>query len=85
MNKIFETILDERNGHYCHCLEVSNAYDLEGIVENMIDNYGDTFTEEEYIDFFESMEIYYLSDNENEASETAVYDFSFRKYIEGTL
>ena len=90
MNKIFHRIHEERKGHYCHALEVNDVYGLEGIIESFIQEYKDEFTYLEYIEFFESMELYYLpydndEKNQNDDDEKAVYDFSFEEYIKGTI
>ena len=83
MNKILEYIIEQRKGHYCHALEVHEAYELESIAEGLINELGDKYTELEYIEFFESMSIYYLG--EDSTKEQEVYNFNFKEYIEGTL
>ena len=40
MNKIFNEILKARKGHYCHCVEVNHAYELESIADQIIDEFG---------------------------------------------
>jgi hypothetical protein len=79
MNSLLEKILEERKGHYCHALEVHDTYELESIVESVISEYREEFTDDVYIEFFESMELYYLGDDP--AIEKQVYDFSFEEYI----
>ena len=80
MNKILNKILEERNGHYCHVLEVTDKWELESIVESFIESYTG-YTEQEYIRFFESMDVYALDDTR----EDEVYSFSFSDYITNTL
>ena len=80
MQSIIDTIIEARNGYYCHALEVSDVYELESIVESIIEEFPDR-SEKEYIDFFNTMEIYSLDD----ANEQAIYAFSFTDYITGTI
>jgi hypothetical protein len=82
-NPILDKIIESRNGHYCHCLEVEYSYELEDIVEGLISEFGDKYSAQEYIEFFQSMEIYYLGEDKEE--ENKVYDFSFREYIGETI
>ena len=83
MNRIFEYILEERKGHYCHALEVNEVYEIESIVESLIGELGEEYFESEYIEFFQSMELYYLGDNEE--TEQEIYSFDFSDYIKGTF
>ncbi len=79
MNKLLDDIV-KANGHYCHALEVSSVYEIETVIEVVIETYPD-HTESTYIDFFETMEIYAL-DDENESD---IYSFSFAEYIKDTF
>ena len=105
MNKILNIVLTERNGNYCHAIEVESVYELECVIEMVIesysylwerwegyedyDQYGDygnyndyvRYWESQVIDFFETMELYCLDDN----NENEIYSFNFRDYIQGTL
>lgn len=82
MNRLFDKILKERKGFYVHALEVNNTYDIESVIESVILQNED-FTENEYIEFFESIELYYLGDDP--AEEEKVYNFSFEDYIKDTI
>jgi len=79
-NPILTKIHEERNGHYCHALEVESANEFEGIIENVIEAYPE-YKEEDYIEFFETMEIYALNDD----NEKEIFEFSFRSFIKGTV
>lgn len=81
-NPILNKIIEERKGHYSHCLEVELTCDLESIVEAIIEGYPD-YKENEYIEFFQNMEVYYLGDDPKEERE--VFDFNFQTFIEGTI
>ena len=95
MNPIYESIIKARNGNYCHALEVTYTYELESIVEAIIDEYSDdlyngVITEKDVTDFFTTMSIYYLdddelSDDDNSLLENEVYSFSFKDYIKGSI
>ncbi len=79
-NALLAEIHKERKGHYCHALEVETAYELECIVESLIEQCPG-YSELTYIDFFSTMELYSLNDeNENE-----IYNFSFSDYIRDTI
>jgi len=81
MNMIFEEVLEERNGHYCHCVEVNEVYELESIADSICEVYGEKYGEEEVIDFLESLEVYSLDD----ANESEIFAFSFTEYVKGTI
>lgn len=95
MNPIYESIIKARQGNYCHALEVTYTYELESIVEAIIEEYSDqlddgSITEKDVIDFFTTMSIYYLdddelSDDENLLLENEVYSFNFKDYIKGSI
>ena len=82
-NRILDKIIEDRKGHYCHALEVNDTYELESIVESLIDDLGEEYLESEYIEFFQSMELYYLGDDDKKEQE--VYNFDFSEYIKGTF
>lgn len=81
MNQILEKIIESRGGHYCHCVEVNEVYELESVAESIIQEFAPEHTEEEILDFLESLEVYALDD----ANEEEIFSFSFRGYLEGTL
>lgn len=87
MNRLLDKILKERKGHYCHALEVNDTYELESIVESFIEEMNPRneaiYTEVEFIDFFQSMPIYYLG--EDKETEEQVYNFDFAEYIKDTI
>ena len=95
MNPIYESIINARNGHYCHAIEVTYTYELESIVEAIIEEYSDqldngSITEKDIIDFFTTISVYYisadeLSDDENSLLEEEVYSFNFTDYIKGSI
>ena len=82
MNRLFDKILKQRRGFYVHAIEVNNVQEIESIIESVIQE-NEEFLEKEYIDFFESMELYYLGEDREE--EEKVFDFSFESYIKDTI
>ena len=82
MNPIYQEILDARNGHYVHVLEVSNVYELESICESLFNEYIDKYSIEVLIDFCSTLEIYYFdNENENEINENEVYNFNVTEFL----
>ena len=51
MNKLLNHIIAERKGHYCHALELDSAYSYECIIEQIVNEYKDSFTLEDIIEF----------------------------------
>ena len=89
MNKILNKVIENRKGHYVHAIEVNNIYDIQNIIESLINEFKDEYTDLEYIEFFNTMEVYFMEDEEgtpedNEQNETEVYNFNFHDYIFGT-
>ena len=86
-NKLFNKIVEERNNFYCHAIEVSNVYDIENIIESIFQSYeSEEITEVDILNFFNSIEIYFLEDEEvseedNRKNENEVYNFIFKDYI----
>ena len=86
MNPIYQEILDARNGHYVHVLEVSNVYELESILESLFNEYIDKYSIEVLIDFCSTLEIYYFDDeNENEINENEVYNFNVTEFLQNLV
>ena len=81
INPIHERIIELRKGYYVHAIEVYNAHEIECIVESVINDFGDEFTEKEYIEFFNSMFLYCL----DESQEDDIYSFDFEKFIKDTI
>lgn len=81
MNPIYQKILDVRNGHYVHALEVSNVYELESILESLFNEYIDEYSIETIIDFCNTLSIYCVDDeNENE-----VYNFDVTEFLQNLM
>lgn len=90
MNTLLEKVINSRDGHYCHVVEVSDIYDLENIVEAIVSENQNEFDAETIIDFLETLTVYYMENEEeseeyNKGKETEVYDFNFREYITTSL
>ena len=86
-NTILWDVERNRAGHYCHAFEGTRD-SMESMIESFIEACGYKYSEAEYIEFFESMEVYYLPEpgqEENILDEEALYNFSATEYIRGTL
>ena len=81
MNALFEQVIKERNGHYCHVIEVEDKYEMECIAEAIIEQHEHEYSEETIIDFLETLEVYCLNDD----NEDEVFNFSFTDYIKDTI
>lgn len=78
MNAIVNKVIEKRNGHYCHALEVSDLYELQSAVDSLYNEFTkDGFTKDEIIEFFESLELYCLEDE----NEDEIFSFIFADYI----
>ena len=72
-------MINQRKGHYCHVLELTDVYDLECVIESFIMDLGEQFTLADYLDFFNSVEIYFVADDtltseKNDAIEYELYN-----------
>lgn len=93
MNRLLDHIISERKGHYCHALELDSAYAYECVIEQIVSEYKDDFTQDEIIGFFDSIELYYyrdadnyddikqLSDEQQAIDENELYDFDYKQFI----
>lgn len=84
--KILDYMIKQRNGHYCHVLELTDVYDLECVIESFIMDLGEQFTLGEYLDFFNSIEIYFIADDtltseQNDAIECELYDADISELV----
>lgn len=88
-NKLFNDILKERKGHYCHALEVNNHFELANIIDEIVSNYYG-YDANDYISFFENIDIYFLEDetlskSENEMAEDELYNFDYMTHLKEFL
>lgn len=84
--KILDYMIEQRKGHYCHALELTDVYDLECVIESFIMDLGDKFSLQDYLDFFNSISIYHLPDDDssdeyNDAVETELYDADISELV----
>ena len=93
-NTIFNTILKNRNNHYCHVLEISSSYEIEIAIESIWYEFQDIATIDELKDFFNTIQLYYYSEEEDteeedteeeDSREEEVYDFNFDEFINNNL
>ena len=86
INKLLDHIISERKGHYCHALELDSAYAYECVIEQIVSDYKDDFTQDEIIGFFDSIELYFIADEDstsewNDDAEQQLYDFDYKQFI----
>lgn len=86
-NLILDYMMNERNGMYCHALEVSSIYELECIIETFVGELQNQFTSNDFKVFFSTIELYFLEDenlseNENASNETELYNFNIDQAID---
>lgn len=67
----------ERKPNYCHVLEVEDIFELQSIIENLVDEFTDNYSADDIIEFFNTIEIYSL----NDANDDAIYDFNVEAYV----
>jgi hypothetical protein len=86
MNAILNEIIEARQGHYTHAVEVGNVYELEAIAEAIIQENEESHSKEVIIDFLSSLSVYYYTEGEEDKEEEEkVYNFSFSDYIKDTI
>lgn len=88
-NKLFNDILKERKGHYCHALEVNNHFELANIIDEVVENYSG-YSADDYISFFKDIDIYFLEDetlteSQNEIAEYELYNFDYMTHLKEAL
>lgn len=84
--KILDYMIEQRNGHYCHVLELTDVYDLECVIESFIMDLGEQFSLQDYLEFFNSIEIYFVADEcstseWNDAIECELYDADISELV----
>ena len=92
-NRLLDYIISERNGHYCHVLELDSTYSYECVIESIVGEYNDTFTQDEIIRFFDTISVIYFYGEDNYDDETQVseeqqaieeydlYNFDHKQFI----
>lgn len=82
-NSILEYIIKHRQGHYCHVIEVGSTYQIECVIESLIDELKDQFTKQDFVGFFDTIEVIaYVDPDDNDGleltreQEDEIYNFS---------
>ena len=83
MSRLLDHIIKERNGHYCHALELANYYEYECVIKQIVSDYKGNFTKDEIIDFVISIDLYYYNGDEPECAEDEeqLYNFDVAEFI----
>tara|TARA_R110002020_G_scaffold216441_1_gene424110 strand:- start:829 stop:1068 length:240 start_codon:yes stop_codon:yes gene_type:complete len=63
--------------NYCHALEVSTVYELEEVTSLLFQDFRENYSEDEIIDFFNTISVYALEEEEEEE----IYSFNFENFI----
>ena len=81
-SKILNYIIKEKKGNYCHVLEINDIYELQSIIENLTDEFINlNFSSNDIINFFDSITIYSLSDE----NEEEINNFNIAEYIKSNF
>jgi len=83
---ILASVIKARNGHYCHALECTYPHEIENAIESIHNECVDA-TKQDLIDFFSSIEIYFLQEDElcqeqNDRLENELYAFNLTQFID---
>ncbi len=91
-HKILNDIIEQRNGHYVHALEVDGVNSLCNTIDAIYDEYldrfnpkGDIYRKDDIKEFFNTIELYYYVDDTQEHSvvdENELYNFNIDSYID---
>lgn len=82
METILDKVIKTRNGNYIHVLEVESTYEIENVISAISYEYR-RYGIEALKEFFNTMTIYYIGDDEE--TENEVYDFNIDDYIDNNI
>lgn len=82
MKTILDQVIENRNGYYVHALEVESTYEIENVISEIANEFND-YGIEALKEFFNSMIIYYIG--EEEEAGTEVYNFNIDEYIDNNF
>ena len=85
MNKIRDDLTKNRNGHYTHCVELATAYELEVVIYSLVGEFYEEYSIPEIKDFFNTLSIYYYTEEENSDDEKELYDFSVSECVDQAI
>ena len=78
-NIILDKIYQDKQGHYCHALEVNDIFELQACIDAIYDQFIRDYTVKDIICFFDTIELYCLNNN----NENEVFNFNIKNYILG--
>ena len=70
MDKILIDVLKNRP-FYVHAIEVGSVWELQSVIDNFIEQDNMKYTLEEYLDFFNSIELYCTDEDNDDEVYTA--------------
>lgn len=82
MKTILDEVIENRKGHYVHALEVEDVYEIENVISGIADEFS-SHGIEALKDFFYTMSIYYIGNDEEVENE--VYNFNIEEYIDSNI
>ena len=82
METILDQVIENRNGHYIHALEVESVYEIEHAISEIANEFSE-YGIEALKQFFNSMTLYYIGDDTEEENE--VYSFNIDEYIDNNI
>lgn len=83
MKTILDKIIESRNGHYVHAIEVESTYEIENVISEIANEFS-SYGIEALKEFFNSMTVYYIGADDAE-TENEVYDFNIDAYIDNNI
>lgn len=82
MKTILDKVIEKRSWHYLHAIEVESTYEIENAISEIANEFSECGTEA-LKEFFNSMDVYYIGDDQEE--ENSVYDFNIDEYIDNNI
>lgn len=87
---ILNYMIKQRDGYYLHVLEVHNVHELSIVIESFIDELENYFNKQDIKEFFNTMEIYHIYDDEltdlqNEFEGNVLNEFNIDSFIDELL
>ncbi len=85
MNRIYNDLMQQRAGHYMHCVELSTADELDELIHNLTAEFIEKYSCQDIHKFFNTLQVYYYAEDENAEDENALYNFNIKKAVEEAI
>ena len=83
LNPIYTDILNAKQGHYVHALEVNDVHELKACIDALGEEFEDKYKPEDVTEFLTSLNIYSLAEDED--TENEINEFNVSQYIIDTF